>query len=227
MHMARRTKLDAQKTRTQIIDAAEILFYEKGVSNTSLNDIASHAGVTRGAIYWHFKNKIDLFHAMHIRVALPLENMQSETLGQPDPIVSLRDFWIRSLLQVATDDRRRRVVEILFRKCEYVEEFEDAAERIQEWSKLIILKMTGIFSEARDKNILQDNITPEIAALSTYSMITGVMYSWMVCPDINNITYQMPEIIAAFFRSLHRPTIELPLRQSVVIESRGFRRVRV
>jgi AcrR family transcriptional regulator len=209
--MAGKTKIDAEKTRTQIIDAAEILFFEKGVTNTSLSDIASHAGVTRGAIYWHFRNKIDLFHAMHSRVALPLENMQMETLGYPDPVVALRDFWIRSILQIAHDQRRRRVVEILFRKCEYVEELEDAARRLQEWSSDIILRMTAIFQEAEEKHLLADGMSPDIAALATYSLVTGLLHSWMVRQEVDDIAGKAPDVISTFFRALHRPVAAPPL----------------
>ena len=56
-----KTKQQAGETRRQIIDAALTAFSEQGVSATSLVDIAKQAGVTRGAIYWHFKNKVDLF----------------------------------------------------------------------------------------------------------------------------------------------------------------------
>ena len=61
--MARRTKAEAQATRNALIDAAERLFDSRGVSRTSLQDIAQAAGATRGAIYWHFKDKADLFNA--------------------------------------------------------------------------------------------------------------------------------------------------------------------
>src|ERR1700712_1304134 len=57
--MVRRTKEEAAETRNSILDAAERVFFEKGVSRTTLADIALEAGVTRGAIYWHFANKGD------------------------------------------------------------------------------------------------------------------------------------------------------------------------
>src|SRR5882757_7288734 len=66
--MARRTKAEAEETRQKILDAAERLFFIDGVSRTSLEHIATAAGVTRGAIYWHFKNKLELFEALHERV---------------------------------------------------------------------------------------------------------------------------------------------------------------
>src|ERR1700688_3142706 len=73
--MVRRTKEEALETRNRILDTAEQVFVEKGVSNTSLAQLAEAAGVTRGAIYWHFKNKADLFDAMMSRVVLPMEEM--------------------------------------------------------------------------------------------------------------------------------------------------------
>ncbi len=62
--MVRRTKEDAQETRNRILDTAVEVFNRQGVAETSLNDIAREAGVTRGAIYWHFANKVSMFDAM-------------------------------------------------------------------------------------------------------------------------------------------------------------------
>ena len=73
--MVRRTKDEALETRNRILDAAERVFGERGVSRTSLEDVATAAGVTRGAIYWHFNDKSDLFTAMVNRVTLPMEGM--------------------------------------------------------------------------------------------------------------------------------------------------------
>lgn len=71
----RRTKEDSEKTRTAILLAAEELFLEKGVSHTSLEQIARAAGVTRGAVYWHFQNKAHLFNEMLNQVRLPPEQL--------------------------------------------------------------------------------------------------------------------------------------------------------
>ena len=75
--VVRKTKEEAQETRNLILDTAETVFSEKGVSRTTLNDIAKAADLTRGAIYWHFKNKADLFDAMLQRVILPMDEFLS------------------------------------------------------------------------------------------------------------------------------------------------------
>ena len=82
--MVRKTKADAELTRQQIIDAARRVFAEKGVSRTTIDNIASAAGVTRGAVYWHFDNKEELFHAMREQVTLPLLDKFDGALFKPD-----------------------------------------------------------------------------------------------------------------------------------------------
>src|SRR6188768_802897 len=94
--MVRRTKEEAQATRKLILDTAEVVFHERGVSRSTLNDIAVAAGVTRGAIYWHFQDKADLFNAMIERVCLPME--ESTALferGIPTvPLQALREHML-------------------------------------------------------------------------------------------------------------------------------------
>ena len=71
--MPRRTKEEAQATRDLLLDTAAEVFERRGVSRTSMQDIATAAGLTRGAIYWHFRDKVDLFNAMMDRAILPFE----------------------------------------------------------------------------------------------------------------------------------------------------------
>lgn len=57
----RRTKEDALQTRQHLLQAAKELFHEKGYARTTLSEIAQQAGLTRGAAYWHFKSKDELY----------------------------------------------------------------------------------------------------------------------------------------------------------------------
>ena len=57
----RRTKEAAEETKQKIIDAAVELFETNGYNATRIEDIAEKTGMTRGAVYWHFKNKDDLY----------------------------------------------------------------------------------------------------------------------------------------------------------------------
>jgi len=52
------------KTRTQILQAALTCFADKGYHQTAMDDIVTASGLSKGALYWHFKSKQDLFIAL-------------------------------------------------------------------------------------------------------------------------------------------------------------------
>lgn len=58
--MVRKTKEEAENTRREILKAALEVFYQKGYSRTTFDEIAARINLTKGAVYWHFKNKPDL-----------------------------------------------------------------------------------------------------------------------------------------------------------------------
>src|SRR5690625_5575027 len=71
-------RVDAEATREALLDAAEAVFYERGVARASLEAIARRAGLTRGALYWHFDGKADLFRQLLERVRMPYEELVRE-----------------------------------------------------------------------------------------------------------------------------------------------------
>ena len=129
----RRTKAEAEETRLSILSAAERVFFEKGVSTASLDDVAKAAGVTRGAIYWHFANKTDLFLELYNTVNLPIEDMIARDVEQPAAevlcyIEKSAGDW---LTELAADEHRQRIFTILLR-CPYGDDLLPVLEKQQE-----------------------------------------------------------------------------------------------
>src|SRR6478752_894909 len=121
--MARRTKEEAMTTRERLLDAAELLFQSQGVSQTTLQQIAQAADATRGAVYWHFKDKADLFNAMMDRVTLPMEAANRAVLEEGEaPLAALERSLIDALRLTATNPQVRRVFQIATHKVEYTDE---------------------------------------------------------------------------------------------------------
>jgi AcrR family transcriptional regulator len=52
------------ETRKAILDSCRQLFAKHGFSTTSIDDIARAVGITKGAVYWHFTSKKELFEAI-------------------------------------------------------------------------------------------------------------------------------------------------------------------
>ncbi|MFN7156552.1 MAG: TetR family transcriptional regulator [Acidovorax sp.] len=180
--MARKTKEDAIATRNSLIDAAENVFLDKGVSRASLSDIAHAAGATRGAIYWHFKDKVDLFGAMMERVTLPLEQGYSEIECStcPDPVQRLRAVMALVLRTVASDERTRRVFEIAIYKVEYVAELSGVRDRHVAASEAFTRQLARDFQIAAQMQGMVLPMTAMEAAIGLHALFDGLMRNWML-----------------------------------------------
>ncbi len=179
--MARRTKQDAQATREALLDAAERVFEQRGVSRTSLNHIAEAAGVTRGAVYWHFKDKSDLFNAMMERVTLPLESELDGVHQAPgDPIDALVTQLLQSFGRIASDPRTQRVLNIAVMLVEHVEDLWPVRERHAQMDRANIERVRLVFEQA---SAMRQQPLPAAAqqlAEGFHAMARGLVYSWLL-----------------------------------------------
>lgn len=182
--MARRTKEDAQATRAALIDAAEHLFQAHGVARTSLADIAAQAGATRGAIYWHFKDKADLFNAMMERVTLPLsESLQAVDLdGENDPTPTLRAAILQAFARIASDAQITRVLQIATHRVELTEELAAVQERQVLMQGQSLDKMAAGLARAYELRQQLPPLPILTAALGMQALLEGVLYQWLLRP---------------------------------------------
>ncbi len=183
--MSRKTKQDSLETRNRLLDAAEQVFYDKGFAHTTLMDIASAAEMTRGAIYWHFKNKTEIFEAMVDRVHLPLESLAEycPDIDEPDPLVRLREFTILVLKETVRNPRRRRVFTILFHKLEINGEAKALELRQQAAFMDSTQRIEGTLASAVEKKLLPEDLDIHKAAVVMHAFFTGVMSNWLFLPQ--------------------------------------------
>src|SRR5438093_7293464 len=100
----RRSRREERKeeTRAELIAAAAHVFAREGFHGASLEQIARHAGYTTGAIYWHFKDKDDLFLAVYERYATTRVHewedvKRSVDTGELSPARAWGDQWMARL----------------------------------------------------------------------------------------------------------------------------------
>ena len=142
--MARKTKVEAEQTRQDILDAALELFNSKGYSRTTLGDIARRAGVTRGAIYWHFKDKVELFLALKEEMERSTQTRLEDILA--NEVRSLNDLLenaLRFLRVLENNDRFRIYFEIIFYRTEFTEELQPVMIQQREKLQKLVFKDTG------------------------------------------------------------------------------------
>jgi len=189
--LPRRTKEEALETRNRLLDAAECLFQAQGVSRTTLQDIALRAGTTRGAVYWHFKDKSALFNAMMERIVLPLEsyfdseNSLANATGSNkfSALDRTRNAILMALHQIVNDVRTRRVLEVATQKVEYVDEHRNIRLRhLAVRNGFLARVQQGLDAAARHESLTLP-LPSVMAAQGLHALIDGLIQNWLLDPQ--------------------------------------------
>lgn len=200
--MARRTKEEAEQTRESLIAVAERLFLEKGVAKTSLVDIAHAAGVTRGAIYWHFEDKDALFQAMHEQVKLPFDLLVEEAIAKDDPVEGLRHVIIKSLLNIVHNERSRNIFKILAFRCDQEAQKCEGVPREQQCRSNVLVKMEKILTKIDKMGKLDKAYTPHDAAYYLHSFMIGSFLDYVRYTDEYDLEKLAPTFVDTLFKGL-------------------------
>ena len=211
--MARSTKEEALETRNRILDAAEDVFHANGVSRTSLAHVAEAAKVSRGAIYWHFKNKGDLFDAMCERVRLPMEDMAAagKDVREADPLQQLRKTILFVLHEVRHNPHSRKVLGIVFHKCEFVEAAGPIIERQQDVFLRGRADLETILRNAVARAQLPSDLDTALAAIMLQAQIDGLINISLFTPDSADFDAHAERMVDAAIEMLRcAPSLRLP-----------------
>lgn len=175
--MVRRTKEEAQGTRERLLDTAEALFLERGLSHTALQDIAQAAGLTRGAIYWHFADKVALVQALFDRVDLPLEQAlaEAERSVATDPMARLYALAMAPFDMIRDNPRVLRVLTLLVHRAEFVGELAPLMSRHDSAISDCTLRMERLFEAAQRAGHLAEGMAPRTAALALLALVDGLL----------------------------------------------------
>ncbi|HAT2781088.1 multidrug efflux transporter transcriptional repressor AcrR [Citrobacter koseri] len=196
--MARKTKQQAQETRQHILDVALRLFSRQGVSSTSLAEIAKAAGVTRGAIYWHFKNKSDLFSEIWELSESNIGELEIEYQAKfpDDPLSVLREILVHLLEATVTEERRRLLMEIIFHKCEFVGEM----AVVQQAQRSICVesydRIEQTLTHCIKAKMLPGNLMTRRAAILMRGYISGIMENWLFAPQSFDLKKEARDYVA-------------------------------
>lgn len=116
--MARKTAAEAQVTRENLVAAGLQIFAEYGYSGATLEQVSQRAGVSRGAVYWHFKSKNDLLQEVLNGCVLPLENFLQGDADFEEGMEQLRS----AMGATFGNQSCRQLCEIMVQKSERIDE---------------------------------------------------------------------------------------------------------
>jgi TetR/AcrR family acrAB operon transcriptional repressor len=203
--MARKTREEAEQTRQLLLDTAEKVFWEQGVAATSLTDIAAAAGLTRGAIYWHFANKLDLFNALCDRIVPALEAVDSILLDTHYNPAARLWHHVHALFNLLhTNERMRRLCAIHHIGCEQVGEMAPLLLEQLSWTQEKEALLTHVLEEAEAKGLLRAGVVPRLAAVGLNSLYGGLCHSWMIAIENDTIHRHLSAMLSPYFVGVFR-----------------------
>ena len=139
--MARKTKEDTEQTRSAILDSALKTFYEKGFSRTTFDEIAKRINLTKGAVYWHFRNKADVIAAI-IKQRIPSQDSTDIR------VVSVEELKKKIIERTQTIEKDKNVKDFLFFMLYRMEWSEAVLDNV--WAQI------GDLCEISDNNLYEN-----------------------------------------------------------------------
>ena len=200
----RRTKTEALKTKEYLMLAALDTFYQKGIARTSLNEIAQAAGVTRGALYWHFKNKEDLFDALFQRICDDIESCIKEDSNNNNEQAwsSFRLTLTCFFERLQHNELHYKFHSILFLKCEHTEQNEAVIAIAKKHQSLWREKIIAVLTDAVQQKALADNLDTDMAVIFIKSSLDGLIWRWLSSGQGFDLAQTAPRMIEIIIDTL-------------------------
>jgi len=133
--MAKKTKEDAEQTRLAILDSALQAFYEKGCSRTTFDEIAKRINLTKGAVYWHFRNKADVIAETIVQKVTSHRQQFSQEI--PTTVAEMRSQIMNRAKHIEDDKEFQRFLFFVIYRMEWSEAiFENVWTKIGEISEI-------------------------------------------------------------------------------------------
>ncbi|MFC4854192.1 ScbR family autoregulator-binding transcription factor [Actinophytocola glycyrrhizae] len=180
--MARQER--AERTRNAILDAAAAVFDEYGFNGASLSDILAKAGVTKGALYFHFSSKEDLAHALVSEQLIVGQSLPSDA---PAGIQSAIDLCHHMANALRTSVRARASSRLVIETGTFAEPAPDAYAG---WIETVREYLVA----ARERGDLKADLKPDVIARWVIASFTGVQISSQVLSGREDIHERVTEM---------------------------------
>lgn len=181
----KKTKAEAEQTRQELLHAALETFYHNGVTNTSLQAIAEQAGVTRGALYWHFKNKEDLFDALFEQHFTPfMQQIERVFTLEGNTWHNLQLILRDILFMLENNENQRKFCSIMHAKCEQTGKNAAINQLACQYHHRNYQQLQRVLAYCREQGSLPKNINLELASIYLKSSFTGIINIWVYAPEM-------------------------------------------
>jgi len=182
--MVRKTKEEALETRRRILEAATAEFDKRSWKDVTLEDVASAAGVTRGAVYWHFTGKECLFNAVCKATPLPAELIDAgvEAWCGDDPLGHFRQACAEVLAEAVSLDGAADVYSSPSNREELIDPAGSLLLRHRTSVERSRQSLQQVLQAAVDKGQLPRGLDTELGARLLHGIVAGLLGDWLLNP---------------------------------------------
>ena len=173
----RKTKESAMETRRKLLDSALGVMSEKPFSSVSMNDIAERVGMSKGAVYWHFKNKNDVLINLLEMILDEMVHGFGQISSLPDGFSGLRRFFRMKITSLADGERAQMINMLMHRLHEWPEEVaRSVTDSIHNMTKRELGMLTKLVARAQERREIRDDIPANDIAGLMSAIFYGMMF---------------------------------------------------
>jgi len=167
----RRLTEQGRERKQQLVDAAVVLFAERGYSATRILDICDRAGVAKGLFYWYFPTKLDLFTELVRSMRHQLRRAQADAMDDDaDALTRIHQGAAASVRFIGEHARYFALVE--------VERADPAiADALRAGSEVYLEDVTALIREAQADGRVID-ADPQLLALGVLGAVSSFSNAW-------------------------------------------------
>ena len=202
----RRTKEEADLTRQQLLDAALLVFSRQGYDAARLEDIATAANVTRGAIYHHFGGKPELFSSLVEEASQAGSQAVAQAIQEGGSFLDIARRVLVFTLELLRDNLRYRQVMALF--LNNASAAPDLASlrlsRIEQGKEQLRL-IAGFFQMGLQQGAVRPDLDPEVAARAFLAYQNGLVLLYLHSPELIDVEQHAFPLADVFVRGIAPP----------------------
>ena len=179
----RRTKEEAEATRAKLLKTALSVFSAKGYAAATLDDVAKAAKVTRGAIYWHFKSKADLYNTLIQELSARGTTVVQQALAEGGTLIEiLRRIFVRQCALIEDDKEARAVMELALFKTGLDPELQAGRKKQIDEGNALITGIAGAMQAGVMQGLLRNDRDPSDMARAFIAFENGAIQQWLASP---------------------------------------------
>jgi TetR/AcrR family acrAB operon transcriptional repressor len=189
--LARKTKELALETREKLLESALDVMSEKPFNTVSVDEIANRVGLSKGAVYWHFKNKSNLLVNLIRQIG---ENMGLDSPYEgnpPEDFEGLRRFFHNKLKKTNNNERMQKINKLLHRAREWPDDVHTAVEaficEMTKHDREIIAAIAGVILRCQERSEVRADFPANEIATLIFAIFHGIFF--MQLHDIFSVDF--------------------------------------